>query len=374
MSDFMQVLQSVAKPGSIVKKGQVIAEFDRQFQEQRLDDFKAQIEQSERTMRSIDAQIDVQRKAFTQNISLAKGAVEQSRLDLKTTPVRSTIDAEVLKLSLEESQARLKQYETQVPYQETSMKSQRRTSELDLDQAKIELKRAERNVELMGVKATMDGMLVMENIMRGSEFAQIQQGDQLFPGQMFARIVDPSSMLVSATANQADIEMLRVGAKAILRFDAYPGLELPAHVISIAAITKPGGMRSTFVKEVPVFLKIDKMDPRVIPDLSVSADIIVESAENLTLAPMESVFRDSPSAKPYVFVKTAAGFEKREVDLGLANHIQTSVRSGLKPGEVVALERPQSPQGQNATTKEASMGRVPEALPARNPFLGVFHV
>lgn len=370
----MQVLQSVAKPGSIVKKGQVIAEFDRQFQEQRLDDFKAQIEQSERTMRSIDAQIDVQRKAFTQNISLAKGAVEQSRLDLKTTPVRSTIDAEVLKLSLEESQARLKQYETQVPYQETSMKSQRRTSELDLDQAKIELKRAERNVELMGVKATMDGMLVMENIMRGSEFAQIQQGDQLFPGQMFARIVDPSSMLVSATANQADIEMLRVGAKAILRFDAYPGLELPAHVISIAAITKPGGMRSTFVKEVPVFLKIDKMDPRVIPDLSVSADIIVESAENLTLAPMESVFRDSPSAKPYVFVKTAAGFEKREVDLGLANHIQTSVRSGLKPGEVVALERPQSPQGQNATTKEASMGRVPEALPARNPFLGVFHV
>ena len=113
----------------------------------------------------------------------------------------------------------------------------------------------------MAIKAPMDGMIVMENMMRGSEIAQIQQGDQLFPGQMFARIVDPSSMLVSATVNQADVESLRVGSKARLRFDAYPGLELPAHVDSIGAITEAGRMRANFVKEIPVFLKLDRWIP-----------------------------------------------------------------------------------------------------------------
>lgn len=376
MSDFMQVLQNVAKAGSTVRKGQVIAEFDTQYQVQRLDDYKATVEQSERSMRSIDAQIDVARKYYDQNIKQARGSVDKAKLDLKTTPVRSTIDAELLKLSLEESQAGLKQYEWQIPHQETSLKSQRRNAEIDLEQSKIELKRAERNVELMLIKAPMDGMLVMENTRRGTEFAQIQQGDQIFPGQMFARIVDPSSMLVSATVNQADVESLRVNAKAILRFDAYPGLELPAHVTSIGAIAGAGGMRANYFKEIPVFLKIDRMDPRVIPDLSVSADIILESVDNAALAPLESVFQDQGS-KPYVYVRTATGFEKREVEVGLTNNVQAAIRAGLRAGEVIALDRPGQQGGeQPARTARLRLvpDRCPEATLPRHSSLGVLHV
>jgi multidrug efflux pump subunit AcrA (membrane-fusion protein) len=39
MSEFMLLLQDAVKPGSRVKKGDVVAEFDRQFMLQRLDDF-----------------------------------------------------------------------------------------------------------------------------------------------------------------------------------------------------------------------------------------------------------------------------------------------------------------------------------------------
>lgn len=372
----MQVLQTVAKAGSTVRKGDVVAEFDTQYQVQRLDDYKATVEQSERSMRSIDAQIGVARKYYDQNIKQSRGAVEKAKLDLKTTPVRSTIDAELLKLGLEESQAGLKQYEWQIPHQETSLKSQRRNAEIDLEQSKVELKRAERNVEQMLIKAPMDGMLVMENTRRGTEFAQIQQGDQIFPGQMFARIVDPSSMLVAATVNQADVEGLRVGAKAALRFDAYPGLELPAHVISIGAITNAGGMRAGYFKEIPVHLKIDRLDPRVIPDLSVSVDVILDSVDHSALAPLESVFQDRPDSTPYVYVRTAVGFEKREVELGLTNNIQAAIRSGLKAGEVIALDRPPQPATQPARTAQARPGpaRCPDALRTRHSSLGVLNV
>ncbi len=38
----------------MVRKGDVIAEFDRQFQLLRLDDYQATVEQSERGMKTID--------------------------------------------------------------------------------------------------------------------------------------------------------------------------------------------------------------------------------------------------------------------------------------------------------------------------------
>ena len=98
-------------------------------------------------------------------------------------------------------------------------------------------------------------------------------------------------------------------------------LELPAHIYAIAAITKPGGMRANFVKEVPVRLKMDSTDPRVIPDLSVSMDVIVETEEQATIAPLGSVFSDGSGKAPYVYVKRPTGWERRDVELGLSNYI-----------------------------------------------------
>jgi len=375
MNDFMQVLQSVAKAGSRVKSGETVAEFDRQYQMQRLDDFKTTVDQSERTLKSLDANIEVARKSYSQILANAQASVDKAQLDIKTTPVRSDIQGETLKLALEEAEAQLKQVKAQIPHQETSIKSQRRMSEIEVDQNRVELKRIEKNVDLMMIKTPMNGMLVMENTLRGSEFAQIQQGDQIFPGQMFARVVDPSSMLVSATVNQADAESVRVGAKAILRFDAYPGLELPAHITSMAAITKTGGMRGSYVKEIPVYLRIDRMDPRVIPDLSVSADVEIESVESQLVAPLESLFRDEVGQKSYVYVKQGAGFAKREVEVGLKNNVQAEIKGGLKAGEVVALELPFKPQEkpEQPAEKTAQMV-VPQPARSREISSGVVHV
>jgi multidrug resistance efflux pump len=338
----MQVLQSVAKPGSIVRKGDFIAEFDRQYQLLRLDDFRSDVDQQERDLVRTDSELMVTRNAHALSIEQAQSAVEKAKLDIKTIPVRSDIEAEILKLQLEEAQARLKQLQAEVPFVDTSEKSQRRIAQIGVDQSKVELKRAEMNVDRMVVKSPMDGMLVMMTTFRGSEMGQIQQGDQLFPGMMFAQVVDPSSMLVSASINQSDVELLRIGAKAHLRFDAYPGLEAPAHVVSIGAITRPGGMRANFVKEVPVFLRIDKMDPRIIPDLSVSVDVVVDSTPEGVVAPLESLFYDSPDSKPSVYLKSAKGFERREVEIGLRNNISAIIKSGLRAGDIVAAEPPRS--------------------------------
>ncbi len=339
-SEFGLVLQTLVKPGSAVKKGTTVAEFDRQYMMTRLDDYHASVTQTEASVKKLKAEMAVARKAHDQTVEAAKADLDKAKLDIKTTPVLGAIDAERLKLALEEADAQYKQVLAEVKYFDIGQQSLYRNAELDLQQAKIELKRAQTNADRMVMKAAIDGLTVMQNTFRGSEFAQVQEGDQLYPGQPFMQIVDTRKMVINAAVSQVDVEQVRIGLKARVHFDAYPDLELPAHVYAISAITKPGGMRATFVKEVPVRLELDTTDPRVIPDLSVSIDLILQSEEQAVISPLASVFSDGAGKTSFVYVKTPTGFERRDVQLGLANYTSVSVKLGLNAGDVVAAEAP----------------------------------
>lgn len=339
--DFMLVLQHAVPPGSHVHKGDVIAEFDRQYMLLRMDDYTASVVQSEASLNKQKAEIEITQKAHEQLIKSAKADLDKARLDLKTVPVLSAIDAERAKLALDQAEARYQQLLNEVKFVRISQEADIRNASLDLEQARIELKRAQANADKMIVKAPMDGVAVMQTTLRGAELGQIQEGDQLWPGMFFMQVVNPASMVVSATVNQVDCESLRVGSKARIRFDAYPGLTLPGHVVSIGAVTKPGGARANYVKEVPVRLKVDGTDPKMLPDLSVSAEIIVDTpARAQATVPLGAVFRDGNPGKTFVLVQQPSGWESRAVELGAMNNVLAAVKKGLSPGEVVAIDRP----------------------------------
>lgn len=318
----------------------MVAEFDRQYMLLRLDDYRANLDQQQANLLSLKANLDVQKKAHDQSVADAKAALDKARYDLKTIPVQSEIVSEQLKLAEQEAVAKYKQLQTEVKFKDISQESQWKMSVLDADQNKLEFQRSQANADRMLFRAPIDGIVVMGTTFRGSENQQIRAGDEVRAGTMFMRIVDPSSMVVNASMNQADIESLRVGAHAKVRFDAYPDLELPGRIYSIGAMPKTGGFREAYVKEIPVNIKLERLDPRVVPDLSVSVDVVVDTEPNAVVAPLEALFRDQPGSEPYVFVRGAEGWERRPVEVGLSNNIAAVIRSGLRPGEVVAAERP----------------------------------
>ncbi len=337
--DFHLVLQKVVPAGSRVKKGDIIAEFDRQYMLNRLDDYEASVAMQEANLRKIRADIDVNQEAHDQSIKGAKAALDKAKLDIRATPVLSAIQAERLKLALEQAEAEYKQLLFEVPYVLASHESEIRTSELDVQQAELELRRANANVEKLVVRAPIDGMVVMLSTFRSGEMGQVREGDELYSGQPFMQVVDTSSMVVEATVNQVDVEQVRIGMKARVRFDAFPGLELPARVYSIGTVAKASRFRREYVTEVPVQLKLEALDPRVIPDLSVSADIVLEPAEQGVIAPLGGIFREA-GGETYVYARRGQSWEKQPVELGLQTHVAAIVRSGLAPGDEIALEPP----------------------------------
>jgi len=336
--DFTLILLHLAKAGLHVKTGDVVAEFDPQFQLQRLDDYKDSVVQLENSIKKLMANLAATKEAHDQTVRSSKAAWDQAALDLQTAPIRSKIDAEKYKLAVEQAEATYKQLVYESSLVEESQRAAIRSSELNRDQSKIELSRAETNVQRMTIKSPMDGIVVMASIVRNGEFGQIREGDQINAGQPFLTIVDPSSMVLNATVNQVDAERLRLGMKASVRLDAYPDVELPGSLIGIGAMSKTSTFRASYVGEIPVRIKIEKSDPRLIPDLTGSAEIVMNSENGAIVAPRAAIFDESGGS--FAFVQGPEGWIKKKVNLGLSSFTAVAVRSGLEKGDVVALERP----------------------------------
>src|ERR1035438_6661291 len=336
--DFSLVLMKLAKPGVHVKTGDVVAEFDPQNQLQRLDDYKDSAVQQENTVKKMLANLAAVQEAHDQSVRAAKANWGKAKLDLQTADVRSAIDAEKFKLTVEEDDATYKQLVAEADLVDASQTAQIRVSQLNRDQSKIEVARAEVNVKKMSVKAPMDGIVVMQSIVRNGEFGQIREGDQVAAGQPFVQIVDPTSMVLNATVNQVDAEKLRLGMKSVIHMDAYPDIELPGTLVGIGAMAKASTFRARFVGEIPIRIKLEKTDSRVIPDLTGSAEIILNSERNTMIAPLASVFAEEGGS--YVFVQGPEGWIKKKVELGLPSYTMVAIRSGLQKGDVIALQRP----------------------------------
>jgi HlyD family secretion protein len=336
--DFSLVLMKLQQPGNHVKTGDVVAEFDPQFQIQRLDDYKDSVVQLENSIKKMIASLVAAKEAHDQTERSAKADWDKAILDLKTADIRSAIDAEKFKLAVEEAESKFKQLTAEAALVDESQRAAIRSSELNRDQSKIELQRAEINVQKMVMNSPMNGIVVMQSIVRNGEFGQIREGDQIAAGQPFMQIVDPSSMVLNATVNQVDAERLRLGMKAIIRLDAYPDIEVPGTLIGIGAMAKSSNFRARWVGEIPIRLKIEKVDHRVIPDLTGSAEIVVNTERNTLIAPRAAVFEDDGG--PVVFVQGPEGFVMKKIETGLPTFTAIAVRSGLQKGDVVALQRP----------------------------------
>jgi HlyD family secretion protein len=222
----------------------------------------------------------------------------------------------------------------------TSTGSDIHLAELEIRESTVEMRRSQMNLDRYSITAPIEGLFVLSELRRGSEIAQVKLGDELGAGQHFAQVVDPRTINVEAKVNQADIELLRVGSPVRVRFDAFPGLQLDGKVRAIGALAVSPGRQSEYLREVPVTVQLSKNDPRLIPNLSVSADVVLDRAEDMPIVPREGIFQEPDSGQTFAYVRKGNGWEKRQVEVGLTNNVAAAIVSGLEPGDQVAAEVP----------------------------------
>ena len=335
-------LVRLAAAGSTVKKDDVIAVFDVQFEVDHADDVKDTVIQLKAAVDKRSAEIGIEYELFRQQLRAAGADAGKAELDLKTAEVRSQIDAEKLKLAVEETAARYKQLAGEEKLRQTSYTAETRALTMQAEKEQSHLERHVRNIEKAAMKAPIAGLVVMQPIFRSGQFGQIQEGDQVFPGTYFMQIVDLSQMVLNGSVNQTDSHLLALGQKASVRLEAYPDIAFPGRVLSVGAMATSGaggrgprGARDTYVKQIPIRVSIESRDDKVLPDLSGSADVAIQTEESALQVPRDAVTEEG--GKTYVRVRQGDQYGRREVQLGESNNTHYLVRAGLNEGDEVLL-------------------------------------
>jgi len=326
----------LAESGKRVKKGDLIAQIDAQDIQEHLVDVDSSIVQAKLDIARRKAQLVAQMEGLKQRLRVAKATMDRAAIDARTIPIRNAITQEILRLAADEYKEAYEEAVNQIPLTEERQLADIKLYELSYEHDLRHRDRHMRDFQACSIKSPMDGMVVMQTTYRGGQMNQIKVGDRLSPGQPFMRVVDPKSMLLDGTMSQVESEMIRLNQKATVRFDAFPEIIVRGHVKSVGALAA-GGRRLNFnVRNVPIRLAIETVDPRVIPDLSASADVETAGPADGVLVPIEAVH--GTGGKTLVYVKQGDNFVAREVEIGGSSNTHAAVVSGIQEGDEVALQ------------------------------------
>jgi multidrug efflux pump subunit AcrA (membrane-fusion protein) len=329
------ILMELAASGSWVKKGQIVAKIDAQTLQDHVDDLGDTIEAARSDIAKRQAEQSIEWENLQQTLRVTKSEADKASLDYKGSEMRSDVEKQLLKLTLDEAEARYKQAQSDLGEKKASFAAEIKILGYTLERHTRHRDRHARDIQVFTIRAPIDGLVVMQQTFRGGEMASIQQGDRVGPGQPFMKIVNTKEMQVEAQLNQAASSDLRIGQRATIKLDAFPGLEFNGKVHSIGALAVGGWRQNYYIRNVPVRIAIEGNDPKLIPDLSASAKVILSSAPSSTVVPLSAL--QTEGGKPVVYVKSGEAFEAREVDLGLKNETHVVIASGVKPGEIVRV-------------------------------------
>ena len=331
------MLEKLAKPGTIAQTGQMVSQIDAQSMLDHIDDVHSTVMQAESDVKKRIAEQSIEMGNVRQTVKVAQASFEKMRLDAGTAPVRTVIDQELMKLSVDEAQANAEELRTDVKNKIQSQSAELSVLNFTLERHMRHRDRHKKDAERFKIQAPMEGLIVMQSVFMGSEFRQIQEGDQVFSGQSIMKLVSPKSMQVEAAVSQADSERFRVGQRAKVSLDAFPGLTFDGHIDTMGAIAVAGARSaSNYLRNVPVRIRIDGADSRLIPDLSAAADVLLEKHEDQILVPRAALVEEA--GKLFAYVKKGDNkYERRPVAVSRQNYHQAAILSGLNPGEEVAL-------------------------------------
>lgn len=257
--------------GSVVKVGDVLAEFDSTTQiktqrdaQAKYDDLSHQVEQKIAEDHSNAAK---RASDFVQ----AMADLDKARLEIRKGPVLSDIDQLKNAEKLHDAETHVKSLLISNKLHDDAERAEIEVLVLQRDRQKVTLARLKNDFDKLTILATINGMVALNNIWKNNSMGHAQEGDQLFPGNPLMRIFDPSTMVLELSVNEADGAALRPGSKAIVHLDAYPALTFTAHFDSASPIAASalGSPLKTFAAR----YVLDSRDSHLLPDLTAAADI-----------------------------------------------------------------------------------------------------
>ena len=261
-------------PGTHVRRGDVLVEFDRQAQMRDAFDKQAEYTKLVDQVAQEQAKEDAARAKDETELHQAESDLTRAELEMQKVELLSRIDGEKAQEDLEQAKATLQQLRETFELKRKAAKAAIRIHEIQRDRTQQTMIHARANAELMQVHSPLDGVVVLNTVWKEGKMGEVQEGDQIRPGVPFMQVVDPSRMQVTVEVNQEDFLALKIGQKVKVRLDAYPEMVFDGRLEQIAPVARNGNF-SPKVRTFTAIFSIEGNDPRLMPDLSAAVDVNV---------------------------------------------------------------------------------------------------
>ncbi len=151
---------------------------------------------------------------------------------------------------------------------------------------------------------------------------------------IIATVADLTQMRIKLAVDETDIGRVAVGQAVTFTVDAYPSTEFHGTVTDISR--RIPSNQSTAVIYYTVYVAIDPTDiARLYPGMTARALVFGRHAENVPVIPITAL-RSGVNGQ-YVYRRTADGFEKVPVTLGIVDDMHAEVVSGLVVGDTIVV-------------------------------------
>ena len=316
--------------GETVKKGQVLAELDKEEILAQVDQQKASLQASEAAARAADA--DLQRAkvdAEGPDIPMLKRAFERAQKMAKDGVVSESV--------LDDAQ---KNYELAVNKQQlgranvVSATSKLKQAEAQVAEAHAQLEEKEKEYRNSTIISPIDGVVLSRDVEVGSAVSSI-----LVLGSSATLVMtlgDIREVYVKGKVDESDIGKVYLGQPARIKVESYKERTFSGKVTKIS----PMGVEKDNVTTFEVRVSIDNSKGELKSQMTANAEVLLEEHKGVLIVPEAALMYDK-DRKASVQVPDPNGKEGRRqqaVTVGISNGSKTELLSGLKEGQQVVLQ------------------------------------
>src|SRR6267154_2878124 len=316
--------------GDKIKKGQMLAELDRDEIQARVDQARAQLEAASASVSGtradlerakVDAEgpdVPMLKRAYDRAQGMAKeGVVSASALDdAEKNYVMSVNKQNVSKAQLQVLQAKIGQAEGQVA------------------QDRANLKQLEEQLSYTTIESPIDGIVLSRDVEIGDAVSSI-----LVLGSSATLVMtlgDTSEVYVKGKVDESDIGKVYLGQPARIKVESFKDKTFSGKVTKIS----PMGVEKDNVTTFEVRVSIQNPGGELKAEMTANAEIILEEHKAVLQIPEGAILydKDKKASVEIPDSKGKDGKNKIAVNIGISNGAKTEVLSGLKEGDQVVLQ------------------------------------
>ena len=316
--------------GDRVRKGQLLAQLDKQEIEAQVAQSRAALQAAEANLKSSEADWERAKvDAEAPDVPMLKSSYDRA--------VQMAKDGVVSQSALEDAD---KGYKMGINKQNVAkaqivvLKSKIAQSQAQIAQSRANLQQLEEQLSYTDVQSPIDGVILSRNVEMGDAVSSI-----LVLGSSATLVMtlgDTSQVYVKGKVDESDIGRVYLKQPARIKVESFKDKTFNGVVTKIS----PMGVEKDNVTTFEVRVSINNPGGELKAEMTANAEIILEEHKNVLQIPEGAILydKDKKASVEVPDTKQKDGKRKVAVNIGISNGAKTEVLSGLKENDQVVLQ------------------------------------